>query len=497
MKRPQRKGFRSWCVLLLDIAVVALSLVSAWGIRSTFRNLLFDTNRLLFILPYFIFVRVIVNLVFEDYRLSFYNFQAPDIGRILVHNAIPTALFLALRYFTLYAPVRIPTSIILSEYVLTFAGMVFIRILILAGTRRGKKGIALVRKKRAYFYGNVKQVEPESMSRLLDGDHEVEVEGIFTSDRLAWNLDYRGVRVIGGLDRLRRAVALNDSVSTLLIGGLKRRDEALELWRFSQAYSLSVYWVDQDGIHPVRLGIYLLDRLFPESSVPTEFLNVFAGKQFAVMGEESGLCRYIERMCSERNVLLSGKYILLTEPTGNSEQDVVFDLRYAVLWERGLMSGKAQESIAGELQDLSTRLYLRPRSPRLVVALPGCGPALVKRLMEISGRISVVFTEPYFTANGIGSALECFAWVESTAALAAGLFKVAVLPEQDSGILYFRSAEAVPLKQYVELMEPAVAPQDEGPDSADFLEEAGKIGLIAVETEYFQLYRLVRKDGLR
>ena len=50
MKKIRSKALKGAWVIIFDMFIMALSLVSAWGIRSSFKSLLFDLDRLLFIL---------------------------------------------------------------------------------------------------------------------------------------------------------------------------------------------------------------------------------------------------------------------------------------------------------------------------------------------------------------------------------------------------------------------------------------------------------------
>ncbi len=297
MNKMRIKAFKGGWVIIFDMLIIALSLVSAWGIRSSFKNLLFDLDRLLFILPYFIFTRITVNLILEDYRLSFYNFQSPDLSRILWHNGLPTILFLTLRYFTHFAPVRIPTSIILAEYALTFAGMVLVRLLILKKVQSRAVRLAVYRKKRVIFYGNIKELDSESLTNLFGGNSGIEVVNIFTPDRLQWNLDYQGVRIGGGIRELKKYIVLDNTINSLVLYSLKDREEALTLWELCRDYSLSLYLLENGNLKPVYSKASLFPALFPPVSIPDELFSRFSGNRFAVVGSESLLSYHIKRIC--------------------------------------------------------------------------------------------------------------------------------------------------------------------------------------------------------
>jgi hypothetical protein len=474
MRGPRR--LRTWWALLADVGVVSLALLGAWGIRATFQNFFFDFDRLLFILPYFIFVRLLVNLAFEDYSLSFKNFHPADIQRILAHNAIPTALFLVLRYFVRYPRVRIPTSIILAEYVLTFAGMIIVRLLILTPGSGISRQATFVRKRRAYIYGDIRRIASD-IPPALEAEPDVRVEGIFTSDRLSWNTDFQGTRVLGGLDRLRRSLSLNDGIGTLLVGGLARREEAEELWRMALSYGVSLRWIDPEGAQPVSSWMGLLDRLFHDVSIPAELAGVFRGKRLAVVGGESRLFAHLLRMCAQHGLGPLDSYPVLARGEVARGHDLVLDLRYALLRESGLEAGELPAELGDDAVGGSR-----------VVALPGYGPDRARGLLGSDLRARFLFTEGYYSARGRRPPMEQAGWLEAPAAVAAAILKVAAQAEADRRLYYFRSTDAVRLGPYRELL-----PGRQAGSQEEFLEAAARIGLEFEETEHFQLYRL--KEG--
>ncbi len=488
MKKIQSKAFKGGWVVIFDMFIIALSLVSAWGIRSSFKNLLFDLDRLLFILPYFIFTRITVNLILEDYRLSFYNFESPDLSRILWHNALPTTLFLSLRYFTPFAPVRIPTSIILAEYALTFAGMVLVRLLILWRVQSRAVRFAVYRRKRVIFYGNTKELDSKSLTNLFGGDIGIEVVNIFTPDRLQWNLDYQGVRIGGGIQELKKYVASDNTVNTLVLYSLKNREEAFTLWKVCRDYSLLLYLLENGELKPVHSKAGIFSALFPSVSIPDEIYLNLSGKSFAVLGAESVLSPHIERICLKvgRGSLIS--YPLLYDPLKVDSVDIIFDLRYSFMQERSLLPEEFGKLLPEQLGAASEYLSKRGQNMHMVVVLPGIEAACAADCFRTSASITLLFTEPLISEKLDGNK-PLQGWVDSPSSVAAGLFKVLALSNNRGGIYYLRSTQAV---QLFEGQADESTSYKEEP--FEFLQQAKRLGFSAEETEYFQVYKLQLKD---
>ena len=489
MKKMKLKVFKGGWVVIFDMFIIALSLVSAWGIRSSFKNLLFDLNRLLFILPYFIFTRIAVNLFLEDYRLSFYNFQSPDLSRILWHNTLPTILFLAIRYFTHFAPVRIPTSIILAEYALTFAGMVLVRLLILRRVQSRAVRLAVYRRKRVIFYGNTKELDSKSLTNLFEGDTGIEVVNIFTPDRLQWNMDYQGVRIGGGIQELKKYVASDNTVNSLVLYSLKNREEAFTLWKVCRDYSLLLYLLENGELKPVYSKAGIFSALFPSVSVPDEIYLNLSGKSFAVVGAGSVLSPHIERICLkvERGSLIS--YPLLYDPLKIDSADIIFDLRYSFMMERRLLSEEFRKLLPEQLGAASEYLSKKGHNIHLLAVLPGIEAACAGDCFGSSANITLLFTEPLMSEK-----LDCEnkplqGWVDSPSSVAAGLFKVLALSNNRGGIYYLRSTQAV---QLFEGQADESSSYKEEP--FEFLQQAKSLEFSTEETEYFQVYKLQLKD---
>ncbi|MBA7547496.1 hypothetical protein ES705_39918 [subsurface metagenome] len=482
MKRMKSKALKGGWVILSDILIIALSLVSAWGIRSSFKDLLFDLDRLLFILPYFIFTRITVNLILEDYRLSFYNFQSPDLSRILWHNGLPTVIFLTLRYFTHFAPVRIPTSIILAEYALTFAGMVLVRLLILKIVQSRAMRLAAYRRKRVIFYGNTKELDPESLAILFSGNTAIEVVNIFSPDRLQWNLDYQGVRIGGGIRELKKYIPLDNTINYLVLYSLKDREEALTLWRICRDYSISLFQLDNGDLKPVYSKASLFSSLFPPVSIPDELYSRFSGNTFAVIGSESILSHHIKRICFRINKGNFVSYPLLYDPLKVDSADMVFDLRYSFMLEQGLASEEFRKLLPEQVRTTNEYLSKKGHKIHLVAVLPGVEVACAVDCFKTSENITLLFTEPLISEKSGRWNRPLQGWVDSPSSIAAGLFKVLSLSNDRGGMYYLRSTQAVHLSE-VQTEEPF-----------EFLKQAEKSGFTAEETEYFQVYRLNYKD---
>ncbi|MQY76141.1 MAG: hypothetical protein GH155_00750 [Spirochaeta sp.] len=479
MKSKALKG--GW-VIIFDMLIIALSLVSAWGIRSSFKNLLFDLDRLLFILPYFIFTRITANLILEDYRLSFYNFQSPDLSRILWHNGFPTILFLTLRYFTHFAPVRIPTSIILAEYVLTFAGMVLVRLLILRRVQGRAVRLAAHRKKRVIFYGNTRELDSESAATLFGANTGLEVVNIFSPDRLQWNLDYQGVRIGGGIRELKKYIASDNTINSLVLYSLKDREEALTLWGICKDYSVSLFLLENGDLQPAYSEATLFSALFPPVFIPDELYSRFSGTSFAVVGAESILSQHIERICLRINKENLVSYPLLYNPLEVDSADIIFDLRCTLAEDEEYNITVYCAILREQVSTANQYLSKTAHKIHLVAVLPGVEAACAADCFKTSENITLLFTESLISEKSIRLNKPLPGWVESPASVAAGIFKVLALNNKFGGIYYLRSTQAVQLSEG----------QTEEP--FEFLGQVEKSGFTAEETECFQVYKLIKKD---
>ncbi|MCF7928132.1 MAG: hypothetical protein K9L68_04100 [Spirochaetales bacterium] len=189
-------------LLLADIPVIALSLFFAWIIRAQLHDFLYRIDLLMYMLPYVILIRLINNVLFEMYSFNLTSIRLRDIEAILFQNMVPSIILVLLRFFSPIPATRIPVIMIFSEYFITFAGMLFVRILFVhtADRRVRKKTGASLPSLSCLYLGSVRDyIEMEAQSVFEKTN--LSCKGIILDDIYDYQVDVGGnARVLGTVE---------------------------------------------------------------------------------------------------------------------------------------------------------------------------------------------------------------------------------------------------------------------------------------------------------
>ncbi len=188
-------------------------------------------------------------------------------------------------------------------------------------------------------------------------------------------------------------------------------------------------------------------------------------------------------------ISLIHSYPLLYDPLKIDSADIIFDLRYSFMLERSLLSEEFGKLIPEQLGAAGEYLSKRGQNMHMVAVLPGIEAACAADCFRTSANITLLFTEPLIPEKLDGENKPLQGWVDSHSSVAAGLFKVPALSNNRGGIYYLRSNQAMRLFE-----NQADESSSYKEEPFEFLQQAKRLGFLAEETEYFQVYKIKLKD---
>jgi hypothetical protein len=333
MKLYSAKRTRS-LVILGDILLIVVSIFIAWLIRSRFSFFQYKLENFLMSLPYVLLLRVLANILFEHYSLSFRNLYLSDLTGIFRSNLIPSIVFLAIRLLSPDERLRLPISMIFTEYLMTSTGMGLLRLVLYnAGRRRGSPPPG---ERKALLVGDMDEIQYRVDPAELGRRYRLIIESILTRDRMHWNTDHRGVRVLGGLESVETALDAVEHWAVLVCDGYLRFDERIDLLTSCAERGKPVFLLRDGELRP----IYLQDiarRMPPDIlPVPGSVLDGLRGRSMLLIGRESAVCSPLQS-AAERGGMRVGTASAAGMPpavTGSGERwDFVVDLTAAVWCE--------------------------------------------------------------------------------------------------------------------------------------------------------------------
>ncbi len=229
--------------ILIDIAIVVISLFTAWFIRSQFQLFMYDIRKFSILFPWVLISRIFFNLFFGLYSYTYTQFTQLDIIRLFKYNLVTSVVVLVLRLFSTLQILSMPLSMIFMEYVFSCFGFLMLRLYI--HHRMVKTGNHTIGyKRRVLLWGellDIKRIIGDIHKFQLDNG--VKVLGILNANPFFWGTEAEKIRIFGDASQLPRLLAGNDSISTICLVNptvIKKRT-ALSLQNAAKSYNLELY----------------------------------------------------------------------------------------------------------------------------------------------------------------------------------------------------------------------------------------------------------------
>lgn len=319
-------------VIVLDVAIVVASVFVAWILRARFPDMLFDLSRVLLFVPYVVGFRIFANGVLEHYRLSYENLHVADIGRLYIHQLLPTAFFLVLRLLSPIATLRMPLSMIAIEYVLSASGMSLARIIVVGRQIRRANALRVGRVPHGALIGHVARFGKQDLLPELDTP-SWHLAGIISPDHLDSGIDFRGVRVFHGDPALQDLVLGDARVSFVALAPSLTRPECLHALRQAAKLGLRACVIDSTGLRSFSIED-LVSREYSDQGerLPTEVAEWVPTQAFSVCRLGGELSRSLEELLTAH-----GAQVAFASTSQDPELDpdtISIDLQLFELGER-------------------------------------------------------------------------------------------------------------------------------------------------------------------
>jgi len=201
-------------LLFTDVIVISASLFTAWIIRAQFQGFIYDIRRFSVLFPWVLFLRLLINFIFESYSFTFNSFTNVDITKLFKHNIVATAVLLFLRFFSPISNLRMPLTIIFLEYIFTSFGFFVMRLIIhMIELRDNINSVGYIA--RVLLWGEVKDIRDTVDIKKLEEKNFIEVKGILNNNSFHWNTEYKKIRVFGNEDQLSMILANDNRISMI------------------------------------------------------------------------------------------------------------------------------------------------------------------------------------------------------------------------------------------------------------------------------------------
>ena len=437
----------SFLSILFDSVVIVMSFSVSLFLRRQFPNYLMEPWKFLLLLPYVVLLRTLVMSFFEHYRISSLSLQLHDIWSLFIHNVIPSVFFLLFRLFSPIRMLRIPFSMILTEYFFTVCGMIIVRYLVLKLGKEKRLLSSAQRRKQAVILtsstGDLKGLDLEDISAR----HFLEVTGILTGDAMEWNTDYSGIRILGGFRLFEELAMSNDRLQVAVIFGWIEADSRWDLMRISHKWGIDLRRYTEDRI--LEIGLVDLFSRNPDdfSTVPEEITEYLDGKTIAVRGSESIISQSMALGRSEAEgnpVLLASEFSSSTEVLERLSPEIYIDLKCQSLVNRGYIDENLYRSFFNELTDMDGNFENFPFLQRYiaVVPIPRKSCPGIDKATSVSKNISILFTEGVLQNVPGSLPLDTFALWDTPQSIAGFIFRVCNLSRYGHRLFYACSEHA-------------------------------------------------------
>lgn len=446
MKLYSVKRTRS-LVIFGDILLIVVSIFIAWLIRSRFSFFLYKLENFLMSLPYVLLLRILANVLFEHYSLSFRNLYLSDLTGIFRSNLIPSAVFLAIRFLSPDERLRLPISMIFTEYLMTSTGMGLIRLVLHhAATRGGSRPFG---ERKALLVGDIEEIQSRVEPAALGRRYRMTIEGILTRNRMHWNTEHRGIRVLGGLETLKTALDAVDLGAVLVCDGYLRFDERIDLLASCAERDRPVFLLRDGALRPVHLQD-IARRMPPDVlPVPEPILNAMRGRSMLLIGRESAVCRPLQA-AAERGGMRVGTASAAGMPpaktAGGERWDYAIDLTAAV-WSESHPGLACPLEAVKEKQAMLAR-FLGGGGGRgsvllSVAPVPAADGGPIEEARHLPGAVLLTGGIVPALAQVPASVFESWDFWEQPEEVAGFVFKALALAGSENATFFCRSAHAM------------------------------------------------------
>ncbi len=359
---------------------------------------------------------------------------------------MPSLIFIMLRFFSPINDMKMPLSIIFSEYVITFSGMILARLFVVRINHSllKKKGGGHIRK--AVILGDTNAIGNHLEIKTFQEDHNVEVVGILSGSTLEWNTDFDGIRVFGGYQLLEELSAANESLSTVIVAGYLDREERIHLAEKCKALALELLDIRDSGVR--RWGVSDLLGDFPAGVdlIPQEVKDYLQNKKLLVFGEESAAKANLRRICTGSHVselkvesVFKDQYAALRD----TAPDIVIDLFYLVHAEHDLLSDELYDRCSDYLDVAEKNLQTLNLPCTYLFVLPYQSGRDLESLLD--RRIVSVLTGGMLTERLTTSAesLCLFEHWDHIEHMLSFIFKAIYMAGHQGGVYYAKSQDAI------------------------------------------------------
>ncbi len=262
----------SFSLILLDILIIVISLVASWMIRSRFKEFFYTIEGLLFIMPYVILTRILVTMLLEGYSYYYNTFQREMIIKIFKINIYSSLLFLFLRLFSPIQEIRMPLAIIFTEYMVTSAGMMFIRYFFYRNIKFSDNKII---PEMGVFSSNFGIHEKKTLQNIIN-NNDVKISFIYTKSVTDLDSSFLGIPVSNS----------ERETENIIIIGNPDFEEKMIILNKSEKIGRNVYCLDKNAeLRPFSISDLFLNS-FIDNNLPHDVDSYFGEEQIKFYGSE-------------------------------------------------------------------------------------------------------------------------------------------------------------------------------------------------------------------
>ncbi len=469
--------------IIIDALVISVSLISAFIIRSRFSFFLFSDLQLTLTLPYVILLRILTNIFFEHYSKSSMNYHVSDIISLYFHHAIPSIVFLFIRFASPLLMFKMPISMIFAEYFFTVTWMVLTRLFYQSHYKKKYQSNS----RRQYQSFLLLNEITEKMNNNIDNiinRYNLEIIGILAPSHLLWNTDFRGIRIMGGYDLLKDVVKCYSGNIYVIIDDRIPFHKRYKLYSDCYEIGLSIlYYREHDILFPT-------DSLLTNKNhnivdlLSQEIISEFADTSFFIRGDRTALGDIFIKRSIKENILKPEN--ILKEKQDNKTNSVILDLRFNdKSYTNELYEDDLFYLINKMIPDRDTEIPLLILFPVAFILKKGIHLDIFEYIA--SSNISILFIE---TIHGVWKNEDINGpFIDYPEIIISTIYKLFhILKTKKNGIYYFRSTEAINIEELYKIHKTFVFGKsiDENYKS----EEKNKIDLILrlLPTVYNGLY---------
>lgn len=358
--KDKRKQYRL-IKLFVDILIILSALIISRLIRAQFPDFLFQIRKLIIIIPLVLLVRILVNTIFEHYKYIFYSMTVRDIIKIFLHNLFPSVVFIGLRFISTISELKIPVSMIISEYFLTTTGMIFFRY-ILVNTFLGKAEKKVIfEKKEVLLISSINSLKKNN--RFLKTEN---ISAILSPHKIEWETDFNGIRVIGGYNMLENVFLTNEKLMKAVFNKSDIDSNFTKNIEILNKFDIETRILDSNGVRRV-CTVDLLDSINDGiKKTPEEVANFLKGKNILIYGAESKISEKIKDASGFCDFRFISIFSEIEQRYKNDPDCFVIDLSIYTLFERGF----CEKNLAAKLEKIITNIKKERQACNYLMIFP-------------------------------------------------------------------------------------------------------------------------------